>query len=450
MMKKSINKNKNSRGGAASLYVVIFITLLFGVITLSFVRLVISEATQTTNADLSKSAYDSALAGVEDAKTALLKYHDCLSQGYSGVKDSTVSCQKIIYEMQTGIASDSCDTVAKSLGRQQNKDDGAVIIQETTDTTIRNTASELVQAYTCVKISEELPDYRTTLNYDTRIRIIPLRSEHINDLGTVLIRWFSSQNKGNSKFNWGGIRRTDQSTPPIISVQFLQADQPDDAVAGFKLSELSSSSRVNKVAGSTNRGTIFLQPGLSTNLWHDSLSDNVISGKQLSESSDKSPLREKATDTIKPEKYIYQVKCKDIDTTADWYCDANIGIPRTYRNNANRNPGATFLIVALPYGTPATDISVELHDNTANQTIIPFTGVQARVDSTGRANDLYRRVETRVELVDVNYPYPEFTIQMNDGSESVIKKNFSVTTNCWSADNGNYYPCTNNLDLSKY
>ena len=56
------------RKGAASLYVVIFATILFGVITLSFIRIILSESSQTSNDDLSQSAYDSALAGVEDAK----------------------------------------------------------------------------------------------------------------------------------------------------------------------------------------------------------------------------------------------------------------------------------------------------------------------------------------------------------------------------------------------
>jgi hypothetical protein len=63
-----------------------------------------------------------------------------------------------------------------------------------------------------------------------------------------------------------------------------------------------------------------------------------------------------------------------------------------------------------------------------------FNGVQARVDSTGRANDLYRRVETRLDLNDTKFPYPEFEITM--GGNGDIRKSFYVTNNCWSSNNG--------------
>ena len=64
---------RESKKGVASLYAVVFATILFGVITLSFVRIILSEARQSDDDELSQSAYDSALAGVEDAKRAVNK-----------------------------------------------------------------------------------------------------------------------------------------------------------------------------------------------------------------------------------------------------------------------------------------------------------------------------------------------------------------------------------------
>ena len=73
------NPYSSTKKGAASLYVVIFATILFGVITLSFIRIILSESNQSSNDDLSQSAYDSALAGVEDAKIAVNRYYQCPS-----------------------------------------------------------------------------------------------------------------------------------------------------------------------------------------------------------------------------------------------------------------------------------------------------------------------------------------------------------------------------------
>ena len=73
----------STKKGATSMIVTVFTIILFSIITLAFTRLILSEVNQTTNSNLSKSAYDSALAGVEDAKVALLKYHDCLNKGHT-------------------------------------------------------------------------------------------------------------------------------------------------------------------------------------------------------------------------------------------------------------------------------------------------------------------------------------------------------------------------------
>ncbi|MBQ3309854.1 hypothetical protein IJG73_00180 [Candidatus Saccharibacteria bacterium] len=430
MMKKNVSKSKTKRG-AASLYVVIFITLLFGVITLSFVRLVISEATKTTNTDLSQSAYDSALAGIEDAKVALLKYHDCLSRGYSPNRSGN-ECEKAIYNMQSNIDNGSCDPVAATLARKQESD-GSVVIQETKDSTQKGNSSNMLQAYTCVKINEELDDYRTTLDTNTRLRIIPIRSSQIDNLGSIKVRWFSDQNKGNQGFNYFGISRNDAPVPPVISVQLLQADPT------FKLSHLSVSSAVG-----TDRATAYFSPSRTSDL-----TNNSISAKDFSASNNKAvnnKERRGAQDVDVPgNKRLYRVICADSNQAVEWFCEANISVPNVYGGGTNRNDGATFIIVTLPYGAPTTDLSVQLYDRNGN--VINFSGVQARVDSTGRANDLYRRIETRVELVDVNYPYPEFTIQMNDNQNSVIEKKFSVTRNCWTSNNGGFFRCPNNIDI---
>ena len=111
----------NTKKGAVSLYVVVFFAVVVGVITLGFIRIVINNSIAAVNADLYLSAYDSAMAGVEDAKIALLKYHDCLSQGEvaGSAASAPGTCPRIIYEMEKGIRENSCDVVQKVLGRDQ-------------------------------------------------------------------------------------------------------------------------------------------------------------------------------------------------------------------------------------------------------------------------------------------------------------------------------------------
>ncbi len=103
-----------------------------------------------------------------------------------------------------------------------------------------------------------------------------------------------------------------------------------------------------------------------------------------------------------------------------------------------RNPNTTFIILNSPYGIPETEVSVQLlhcGSDTADISTcrsINFANVQPIIDSTGRANDLFRRVEARVELVDTYFPIANFALAADDdGSDNDnIKKDFYVTKGC--------------------
>ncbi len=77
-----VKKNKMSfKKGAASFYMVAFSTLILVIIVASFAAIIISAVIRASNDDLSQSAYDSALAGIEDAKLAYYNYRACIEQG---------------------------------------------------------------------------------------------------------------------------------------------------------------------------------------------------------------------------------------------------------------------------------------------------------------------------------------------------------------------------------
>ena len=66
--------NRTHEAGGVSLFVVIFTAILITIITVGFTRFVIGYQQQTQRNDLSARAYNSALAGVEDAKRVLVAY----------------------------------------------------------------------------------------------------------------------------------------------------------------------------------------------------------------------------------------------------------------------------------------------------------------------------------------------------------------------------------------
>lgn len=433
-MKNLLQKTK--RGGA-SMFVVMFTMIILSIITLGFTRLIISEATKTTNTDLSQSAYDSALAGVEDAKMALLKYHACLDSGARAHDGS--KCGDLIAAMQEGILKQDCSTVQKVLGRDQEADNHAVVVQETQSSTDVGNNANMLQAYTCVTIQEDLEDYRTTLDSANRLRIIPIRSDRHKAIDKIQIQWYSSVNGvrngykacGDDYFGRTGntlkyypINECNDSgkglqAPPAIAARLIQTAET------FDISELSVSRKYSATNIGTDTGQVYLVPKklLARNAADPS---NTVAATVWGETANKG------------ENHEQHVTCK---RGADWSCSTDLILPNTFDNKTgdDKSDANTYLLVSLPYGSPETDISIKVWSGSEQ---LDFTGVQARIDSTGRANDLYRRVETRVELVDTYFAYPEFEITMRGGEGSLIKKTFDVTFNCWASEEGSRHTCT--------
>jgi len=134
--------SRRKESGAVSLFLVVFAMLLITVVTLGFLRIMLNDQQQASDNDLSKSAYDSSLAGVEDAKRELIYYRTVCGTG------DTALCNAI----RNRINSDVCNVgVSDVVDVTANKE---VLVQQQQSANDKN----LNQAYTCVKINLDTPD----------------------------------------------------------------------------------------------------------------------------------------------------------------------------------------------------------------------------------------------------------------------------------------------------
>lgn len=451
--------------GVASFYIVTISALLLTITAVGFVSLVISETQRTLNSDLSKSAYDSALAGVEDAKVAILNYQSCVNQGFyetSITYDGVVTCGEIIYYMHHP----DCDMVGHILGRISENDPVTnpnagqeVIIQEEYSA---NTKNNLQQAYTCVKITSNLNDYRASLTSEVPTHIIPITIPNPEDVKAIRISWYSDTNGTEFKYNnitnngsvvFPQLTYSQLSTPPMISAELIQT------AISFRLSDLDVSRMYTATQGQTDHGTLYFVPtnkksqsGHTYKVENGSVTSNVYDAIYYDISSDNEVKNTDkmnfATSNDKTSKKVpLTVYCPE-NSGSEFACSVSVELPDIIPGsdgNTVRGADTFMLILAVPYGQPDTDFSVELCSKTncedainiaaglTDTDAVSFGDSQFRIDSTGRANDLYRRVETRIENFDSYFPISSYVIQaMNsDKNDSAINKNL-VTGTEWN------------------
>lgn len=433
------------RSGAASFYVVIISTLILVVVASSFAAAIVAEIVRSSNDDLSQSAYDAALAGVEDAKLALVNYQNCINAGKTAttpVNDGSVTCGEIIYWMENP----NCDMVAHILGRLPEWEKGEVTIEETTSTDGSST-NNMNQAYTCVEIETKLDDYRATLSSAESYRVVKVGLDGVSasDIVGVRISWYTGEKLSFTNLTYanGAYRTTfkpltasQAAAPPTIKVQLIQTAQ------SFTLEELNGMS----VGDSTDRAAVFLVPtndsavaktnasgsrsGTETfiGLYDETKKDNILSAAQIVTTNDHS------------KDLPYAVYCPEGEAT-EYACSVLMNLPSPI--NGTRSDETFMFVVSIPYGQPDTDFSMEFIcrdgkecKNTGDsievstENIATLSGMQIKVDSTGRANDLYRRVEMRIESSDSTLTYPFDAIRLIGDSDGdiVLKKDMTVTS----------------------
>ncbi|MBR5647591.1 hypothetical protein IKW73_01440 [Candidatus Saccharibacteria bacterium] len=431
-----IRQQKQFKEGAASFFIVAISTMILMIIVTSFAAIMISEITRSSNDDLSQSAYDSAMAGVEDAKLAFANYRKCLESGATADRPSNYeaqpTCDNIVWMMER--ENTRCDMVAYILGRVKDADGSVPVSDKSGDT-----KSNYNQAYTCVTMEGNLTNYRASLDSTTSEKIVKVSlddSVAASRIKKVRIKWYSQRggetynytNFSNNKVVFSPTSLSSASVPPTLQVQLIQT------AGTFSISHFEA---VDVGGNKTDRATMYLVPtdnaGAAKATNADSYkgiyngSANVLSAAQVV-----------STNNRDSKNLPFVVYCSGAD---DYACVVDILLPDPI---GGARSSKTFLfVVTTPYGQPATDFEMEFYcaDNDVcsrqldlatgtekDSSIANLKGMQVNVDSTGRANDLYRRVEVRLEATNTSFKFPMYGIQLLNSSngDNNLDKNFSV------------------------
>ena len=354
------NNRRNHEKGATALIIVLFSVLLFVTITVGFMKIMTNEQSRTNDNELSQGAYDSALAGVEDGKRVLAA---CAA-------GNAVACATIDNPAQ------GCNTISTA-GFASPQPNGEIYLK----TSLGTNGTDFEQAYTCVKIRRNTPDYKGTITTDGST-VVPLKTATSDAFSSIILSWFTPDPSNLAKpplldgtptvplpqfTNWSTAAG---QRPSLIRAQLMQITSTNFKPADF-----------DATGGSS---TLYLYP------------------KSAGTGTTNFALDGRRTGTLAPT----PVKCNtDFTTFGGYACRVEIALP----DPVGGTPANRMAYLRLTSIYNATEFKIEMK-NAAGQ-VVDFFDVQPSIDSTGRAGDVFRRVDARVERTDPNEAllYPRAT-----------------------------------------
>lgn len=382
--------NRRKESGAVSLFIVVFAMLLITVVTLSFLRIMISDQQQASVNDLSKSALDSAQAGIEDGKRALIYYRTICASG------DVAGCTAA----QNTINSTTCNQGLKNVVNVSNNKEVAVQQSQSVNDV------QLNQAYTCVKMQLNTDDYLGTLEANSS-KIIPLFST--GTYTSVLLQWFTTDDFG-TKGTSVNLEATppqsdggasNQQIWPLLAQSSWPTTRP--AVMRTQMMQYGNNFTLGNFDGAndgtSDANTLFLYPIGTTGTASNVQDTYAFADRDTRLTATGTPLGTHCTGKLSGGGYA---------------CSVTLNLPTPVGNTAGDLTRTAYLRLTGLYKSTHFRISM-----VGTQ----FKGVQPSIDSTGRANDQYRRVEDRVDLVNTNLPFPEAALDVSGN----LCKNFLVT-----------------------
>lgn len=387
--------NTQRQSGAVSLFMVIFAILLMSVVTIGFLRIMTADQNKATGNDLAQSAYDSSQAGVEDAKRALLWYtRSCTGASPAANCAAFVSnLNQCNASIRTAQVINTNDIAATAGGAGT----GEIKVQQSTsvDATGENIDKALDQAYTCVKLQLDTDDFLGSLTAN-QSALVPLVST--GPFTSVTIQWFSRDDVSNAtgvvdtptpSSSQQLIDTWPANRPSLLRTQFMQTGG-SFSLPGFDTTTPSSESNAN---------TVFLYPatnGFTTATMTDRDTRKDAAGNSIADTAGSAPL---------------PARCQTSVPAGGYACSITLQLPVPVGGGT---AVTSYLRLSALY--TATHYRVTLNGT-------QFRNVQPIVDSTGRANDVFRRVQSRIDLYDTAFPYPDAAVD----TTGHLCKDFGVT-----------------------
>lgn len=365
------NPYRHRERGATSLIIVMFSVLLFAVVVVGFMQLMVGEQSASNDNELSRGAYDSALAGVEDGKRVLQACFD----GDASACDA--------------INASKCSTTSDA-GLVGTSGDSEVYLKSTSATGVNGETYE--QAYTCVKVALNTPNYLGYLQAnESSSVVIPLVGE--SNASYVNLEWYSSSASGTGSL---------LTTPLPASLLVPKANWPAKRPPIMRLELINMQSAASDLSSQDTIGgleTVYLYPrkksamALPVSYLFDSDTRNKTGSGGIN---------------------IQSVGCDDNITSnlSGYVCNATLTLP----SGLNTSIRGVYLRVTSLYNS--ADFSATMQDGAYDT--INYVKVQPSIDSTGRAADVFRRVEARVESTDDMATYPRATIDVTNNLCKVL------------------------------
>lgn len=400
-------RHRDGERGQVAIITVMFFMILFSVLVLGFARVVVSEQRQTTNNELAASAMAAAEAGVEDAK-------------------------RIIEYCQDKAGSDECAGVYKMNNSDCNSIIGSSTLMDALDiSTIDEGSSKQAvvassdeagyeQYYTCMIVNYNSPEYIGTTSSSGTSSVVPLKV--VNGEG-------NSENAAYFTFSW---HNSSDSVDKAVSFTDVNSNFPAASVWLSSLNNRPAAIRLEIVAvpksgGFTvtslanNSRAVTLRPISSGTQSGGQLIGTTAGGGKVAYNMD---YWQQSTEPNSANQPLQQVVCNSISTYA---CQISFTLTGGSFNMVNND---YYLRVQSIY--KGTEFQVVANSADTVDSPLYFAGIQATVDVTGRANDAYKRLFSRLEPTgasDTDW-WAEYALQ----SGGSICKQITIGANSGSDD----------------